>query len=268
MGKVIMRGILLLLSAVSIDERAFSANRDVVVGRILNKVHTNIVPDRGLNEIYWGDVISTSADGSAKLQLYPSLVFNLEKDTAIKVTGNLISKADGGRRFGEIAVEILRGKAAGRLYKGSDFSSKATILAPRSVSSIRGTTFLIDVTDDSTLVGVEEGVVEVENLATGKNSFLVKQSGKKFSSRGEEAENTGFTSISRQSALASLEEITANWNGDATSVLTQQSSRLDELRDRLNTEVAGAIARLRAESVKVQKRHKTRDDRLLKKLRR
>jgi hypothetical protein len=107
-----------------------------------------------------GDSIATAETASATLIFFDGSQTQLYPNTLITLT-ELRASEDGSNKI--ILFEQLWGKTFNRVKRLLDSASRYEIKTPTSVTAVRGTEFVVEVSnaDGATQVEVEEGVVDV-----------------------------------------------------------------------------------------------------------
>jgi hypothetical protein len=114
----------------------------------------------GEMSLFWGDTIKTGEKSIAQLILYPKLSLTMSPETEVRIIGNLIIQ-DEGKVYADGAVRVIKGVVHGRLDHDPSSNQNVRVVAPRSVSSIRGTEFYVSASEKDVQILVKNGKVEV-----------------------------------------------------------------------------------------------------------
>ncbi len=110
--------------------------------------------------LHTGDSIATADNASATLTFFDGSQTTIYANTLLKLT-DLRANEDGSQKI--ILIEQLWGKTLNRVKRLLDFESRYEIKTPTSVTAVRGTEFVVSVSnaDGATQVDVIEGIVEI-----------------------------------------------------------------------------------------------------------
>src|SRR5215472_6459329 len=106
----------------------------------------------------WQDVLSTQANGRARVSLDDGSVLNVGSDSSVKVV-----KHDAGAQ--QTDLEVTVGKIRAQAQKISQPSGKFEVHTPAGVAGVVGTDFYVSYDNGVMNVTVFDGVVKVCNLA-------------------------------------------------------------------------------------------------------
>src|SRR5215469_4225504 len=106
----------------------------------------------------WQDVLSTQANGRARVSLDDGSVLNVGSDSSVKVV-----KHDAGAQ--QTDLEVTVGKIRSQAQKISQPSGKFEVHTPAGVAGVVGTDFYVSYDNGVMNVTVFDGVVKVCNLA-------------------------------------------------------------------------------------------------------
>src|SRR6516225_6048336 len=106
----------------------------------------------------WQDVVSTQANGRARVSLDDGSVLNVGSDSSVKVV-----KHDAGAQ--QTDLEVTVGKIRAQAQKISQPSGKFEVHTPAGVAGVVGTDFYVSYDNGVMNVTVFDGVVKVCNLA-------------------------------------------------------------------------------------------------------
>jgi len=106
----------------------------------------------------WQDVVSTQANGRARVSLDDGSVLNVGSDSSLKVV-----KHDAGAQ--QTDLEVTVGKIRSQAQKISQPNGKFEVHTPAGVAGVVGTDFYVSYENGVMNVTVFEGVVKVCNLA-------------------------------------------------------------------------------------------------------
>jgi hypothetical protein len=106
----------------------------------------------------WQDVLSTQANGRARVSLDDGSVLNVGSDSSVKVV-----KHDAGAQ--QTDLEVTVGKIRSQAQKISQPNGKFEVHTPSGVAGVVGTDFYVAYENNIMTVVVFDGVVQVCNLA-------------------------------------------------------------------------------------------------------
>ena len=106
----------------------------------------------------WQDVLSTQANGRARVSLDDGSVLNVGSDSSVKVV-----KHDAGAQ--QTDLEVTVGKIRSQAQKISQPNGKFEVHTPSGVAGVVGTDFYVGYENNVMTVIVFDGVVKVCNLA-------------------------------------------------------------------------------------------------------
>jgi hypothetical protein len=160
------------------------------------------------------DLIVTGADGHALLQVSDGSTFEVFPNSRVVFRKNPPNWKD--------FIDVLVGRVRVHIEHFGNTPNPNRVLTPTAVISVRGTTFDISVDDDdeTTLVEVEEGTVEVQHALLPRGNSRVLNTGESLRVYRSEpiAKNIDKGSIARQ-ALRSMADavVTMATRSPATS---------------------------------------------------
>lgn len=229
---------LILLSQMSLASSA------VPVGEFITEDLTFSRKHKDKQLINWGQTIANSTQNSLKFILYPEMSFQIEPGSSIKIIGQFI-KQDGKNILTEGAIQIIKGKLKGQIAKNAMIQNQLKVFGKKTLSSIRGTTFEIDV-ESAEELAVEEGKVEVE--------LLEKKSTKIVEGQSNEAKQ-----------LIEHKLVISSWNENKQQVLSIHNKEAKRLQASLKKDIGMAYLNLNKDIRKSFEQHKGHYDQFKKK---
>ncbi len=177
-----IKPIILSLLVVAFPVQAAPANLALVVfkkGNVSVLRQGKAKPARIRDLIQKEDEIRTGPGSEVSLQLSTGVLVKVSANTSLKVVDIARSEKEIG-----LALRLEKGTLLGKASKESGRKLHMTVQSPTAVASVRGTEFIVDVTEEQSTVLVDEGVVNVSDPA-GKRSVDC-EAGNKVVSDGKE----------------------------------------------------------------------------------
>jgi hypothetical protein len=255
-------GLLLVLPAHA-DESS------IKVGEILGEqISVKVSPNHsksaaGKRAVYWGDQIETPAHGTALLVLFPKFVLTLGPSSKLKVIGNLIWKKDSAV-LSEGSVSLLKGSLHAKLDHPEGTKQSIKILAPRSISSIRGTELYVSVDKSDSKVFVKEGTVVVTDLHGQKESSLTAGTGQWIKGGGNPEVLSSGDAIESNTLAIQSDGVDQDWKSSENSLLAAQNKNFEELRSKYDGEFEKAVGDIEKEASQTTKEMQSEFDDFMK----
>lgn len=151
-----------------VDSAQYAAKAVSVTGRVsVLRDAIEYAIDVG-SEVRVKEMIFTGSDGQARFQVSDGSYFDVYPNSRVVFRKNVPNWRD--------LIDVLVGRVKVHIQHWGDVPNPNRVLTPTAVISVRGTTFDISVDDDdeTTLVEVEEGTVEVRHalLPSGNAKVL------------------------------------------------------------------------------------------------
>jgi hypothetical protein len=153
------------------DSTPYAAKAIQVSGRVsvLRDAVEYAVVEGG--EVRAKELIFTGADGSARFQVSDGSTFDVYPNSRVVFRKNVPNWRD--------MLDLLVGRVKVHIQHLGDLPNHNRVLTPTAVISVRGTTFDVSVDDDdeTTLVEVEEGVVDVQHALLPRGNAVTLNAG-------------------------------------------------------------------------------------------
>jgi hypothetical protein len=190
------------------------------VGKVLENYMTRniVINDKDIKseqKIFWGDKIKTNHNNSGDVLIFPSLVIKIKPNSEIKVVGSLMSNENSrpdSKTDTKTILKVIKGGIVANLYKEENNDNNLKVIGKRSISSIRGTIFEVDVEQDNETTVFEGNVVV--------NIPLLK---KEVDVNSNESLNVASGTVLKKSLIIpefiSKSEVKKLWEQDASEIL-------------------------------------------------
>lgn len=253
---------LLLVCSAQADESS------IKVGELLGEhLSVKVSPNHSKSEtgkkaVYWGDQIETPAKSTVTLVLFPKFVLTLGPSSKLKIIGNLIWKKDAAV-MSEGSVSLLRGSLHAKLDHPDGTQQNIKVIAPRSISSIRGTELYISGNGSDSKIFVSEGTVAVKDLHSENESSVTAGTGRWIKAEGNEVLTSADSIASRNLPIQS-DGIDQDWKGSEKTVVAAQESNFDVLRSKYDSEFEKAVTDIEKEASRTTKEMQSEFDDFMK----
>lgn len=211
------------------------------VGKVLNMSLTrNLVINgkkiKSEDKLYWGDKIETNSNEEAELLLFPSLTIKIKPNSEVAVVGNLISESHGKTNT-ESIIKVMKGSIVANLYKTENNENNLKVIGKRSISSIRGTIFEVNVDSEN-----ENTVFE------GKISVTIPAIKKELEVNQNESLNTisgqSITNTAEIPKFIPKEEVESIWSKNSAEILSHHKKEAQKYKKLLDQESKKITANL------------------------
>jgi hypothetical protein len=252
---------LLFTGAVRADESSIKIGELLGdhLGAKISPAHSHSVSAK--KSVFWGDVIETSSKGSAELVLFPKFVLTLAPSSKIKIIGNLIWK-NGSAVMSEGAISLLKGALHAKLDHPEGTKQTMKIIAPRSVSSIRGTELFVSTDDGGSKIFVKEGTVQVKDLHGDNENSVTAGTGIKLKSGAENEKMTDGSSLPLLPINATGSD--QDWKDHQSDLIAAQSANFEELKGKYDKEFEKAVEDIEKEASQTTKEMQSEFDDFMK----
>lgn len=192
--------------------------------------------------IFWGDRLFVGKATTLEVVIYPSFLVKIHPSSKLQVIGNIIEKI-GDQAGVTAALRVEAGKIHGAVFKKNGITNSIKVFGTKTISSIRGTTFEIDVENDEE-VSVFEGAIEVATPTQSETILIGANQALDLSQNNLKAKESQKT----LPQMSTESEVEAAWVRDSAQVMQHHSREAKKYKKLLDQDVSKMMKGLKKDA--------------------